>query len=171
VSRDAPPGPGFVRRNAWPIGIFAIIAGFFIAQGILIANAFSDAGFGPEADYYEKALRHDDVMVATRRAHDAGLRVGLAFAEAPLKHMPRRVDVRITDGAGQPVSGLTGTLTAIRPSDMRLRNQADLVGVPDQPGLYRLLLRLPVPGLWIFELDARHGADAYRVVMREEVGK
>ena len=83
--------------------------------------------------------------------------------------MPRRVDVRVSDARGAPVAGLSGTLTAIRPADVRLRDQAALVSVPGQAGLYRLLLRLPVGGLWVFELDANQGGDAYRVVLREDV--
>ena len=159
----------WVRDRAWPIGIIAVIATFFVADGLLIASAFSDQAFAPEEDYYEKALHHDEVQAALRRAQSVGLRMTLSIAEAPLESMPRRVDVRITDQSGRPMTGLTGTLTAVRPADARLRNQAELVSVPGEDGLYRLLLRLPASGLWVFELDARQGAEAYRVVLREDV--
>jgi len=169
VKRSSERLGGWIRERAWPIGIAAIIATFFVADGMLIATAFSDEGFAPEEDYYEKALHHDEVQAALRRAQSIGLRMTLTFAEAPLQNMPRRVDVRITDQSGRPVTGLTGTLTAVRPADARLRNQAELVSVPGEDGLYRLLLRLPAPGLWVFELDARQGSDVYRVVSREDV--
>ena len=95
--------------------------------------------------------------------------MSLQIGEAPLASMPRRVDLRVADGSGQPVPGLSGTLTAIRPADMRLRSQSVLTSVPGQSGLYRLLLRVPVSGLWVFELDARKDGQDYRVVMREDV--
>ena len=159
----------WVGRYRWPVGIVGIIAVFFVADGLLIAPAFSAGNVGPEEQYYERALRHDDVSAAVRRAQLRGFRVAVRVGSAPLSEMPRPVDVTVTDGSGRPVSGLDGTLTAVRPSDVRLKNRAALVGVPNRPGQYRLLLRVPVPGLWVFELDARQGGESYRVVLREDV--
>ena len=162
-------GVDWVGRYRWPAGIVAIIAVFFVADGLLIATAFSARNVGPEEQYYERALQHDDVRAAVQRAEFRGLRVAIRVGSAPLREMPRPVDVMVTDRAGRPVSGLDGTLTAVRPSDVRLRNRAALVAVPKRPGQYRLLLRVPLSGLWVFELDARQGGESYRVVLRENV--
>jgi hypothetical protein len=159
----------WVGRYRWPVGIVAIIAVFFVADGLLIVTAFSARNVGPEEDYYERALQHDGVRAAVERAELRGLRVAVRVGSAPLSEMPRPVDVTVTDGAGRPVSGLDGTLTAVRPSDVRLKNRAVLVSVPGRPGQYRLLLRVPVSGLWVFELDARQDGESYRVVLREDV--
>jgi hypothetical protein len=159
----------WVGRYRWPVGIVGIIAVFFVADGLLIATAFSARNVGPEEQYYERALQHDELRAAVQRAELRGLRVAIRVGSAPLSKMPRPVDVEVTDRAGRPVSGLNGTLTAVRPSDVRLKNSAALVGVPNRPGQYRLLLRVPVSGLWLFELDARQGDEAYRVVLREDV--
>ena len=159
----------WLGRYRWPAGIVGIVVVFFVADGLLIATAFTARNVGPEEQYYERALQHDDVRAAVQRAELRGLRVAIRVGSAPLSEMPRPVDVTVTDRAGRPVSGLDGTLTAVRPSDVRLKNRATLVGVPNRPGQYRLLLRVPVSGLWVFEFDARQGGESYRVVLREDV--
>ena len=159
----------WVGRYRWPVGIVGIIAVFFVADGLLIATAFSARNVGPEEDYYERALHHDEVRTAVQRAQLRGLRMTVLVGSAPLRELPRPVDVTVTDRTGQPISGLDGTLTAVRPSDVRLKNRAALVSVPHRPGQYRLLLRVPVSGLWVFELDVRQGGEAYRLVQREDV--
>ena len=159
----------WLDRYRWPAGIVGIIAVFFVADGLLIATAFSARNVGPEEQYYERALEHDELRAAVQRAELRGLHVVVRVGSAPLSEMPRPVDVMVTDRSGRPVSRLDGTLTAVRPSDVRLKNSAALVGVPNRPGQYRLLLRVPVSGLWVFELDARQGGESYRVVLREDV--
>ncbi len=159
----------WISRYRWPAGIIAIVTVFFVADGILIATAFSARNVGPEEEYYERALQHDDTRAAVQRAELRGFRMAVRVGAAPLSEMPRPVDVTVTDRAGRPVPGLDGTLTAVRPSDVRLKNRAALVGVPNRPGQYRLLLRVPVSGLWVFELDASQGGESYRVVQRQDV--
>ena len=72
--------------------------------------------------------------------------------------MPRPVDVRVADRDGRPVSGLAGTLFAIRPSDTRLNQSGDLTELPQQPGSYRTLVILDEPGAWELRIDARQQA-------------
>jgi hypothetical protein len=43
------------------------------------------------------------------------------------------------------------------------------VAVPGREGLYRLLLKVPVAGLWQFELEARRGTDDYLLIVRQDV--
>jgi len=72
--------------------------------------------------------------------------------------MPRPVDVRVTDRDGKPVSGLAGHLFASRPSDTRLNQTGELVGMPHEAGSYRTLVRLDKPGTWELRIDARQEA-------------
>lgn len=160
----------FVSRYRWPIGIVGIILCFFIADGFLIYNALRDMdAIAPEEGYYERALQHDELQKRVQRAKQAGLEAKVTVAEAPIPTMPRRVDVLVQDAKGAPVSGLEGKLTAIRPSDARLKNEGTLVAVPGQDGLYRLLLKVPVAGLWQFELEARRGTDDFLMIVRQDV--
>jgi nitrogen fixation protein FixH len=159
----------WLDRNSWPLGIIGIMCCFFVADGILLVTVLRDASFGVEDNYYEKSLRYDETRDALARAQQAGWRTQVDIAAAPFPDMPRRVDLRIQDGEGHPVTGLSGTVTAVRPSDVRLRNAGDIVAVPGDDGLYRLLLRVPVDGLWEFELDARKSGQQYRVVVRQDV--
>lgn len=160
----------FVSKYRWPIGIVGIVLCFFIADGLLIYSALRDHdAIAPPEGYYERAVNHDQIAAKVQRAKQAGLEAQISVAEVPIPTMPRRVDIRVEDAKGQPVSGLEGKLTAIRPSDARLTNDANLIAVPGHAGLYRLLLKLPVPGLWEFELDAHRGADDYLMVVRQDV--
>ena len=160
----------FVSKYRWPIGIVGIILCFFLADGVLIYSALSSHdSIAPQEGYYERAVNHDEHRQKLDRAKVAGLGATISVADAPIPSMPRRVDVRVKDAKGDPVSGLEGKLTAIRPSDARLRNDGNLIPVPGEAGLYRLLLKVPVPGLWEFQLDARRGTDDYLMIVRQDV--
>ncbi len=157
------------RRNSWPAGIFGIIGCFFIGDGILVFTVLSDKSFGAEENYYEKGLHHDEARDATLRAKSAGWSAYVTVGAAPIAQLPRPVDVRVTDGTGRAVSGLTGSVAAVRPSDVRLRSSGELIAVPGEDGLYRLLLKVPVTGLWEFEIVARKSGQPYRMVVRQDV--
>ena len=160
----------FLSRYRWPIGIIGIIFSFLTVQGILIFNALRDYDkIAPDADYYERGVNYEQQHRNDLRAVEAGLKAEIAVSEAPIANMPRRVDVRVLDRAGHPVPGLSGKLKATRPSDARLTNEGQLIAVPGEDGLYRLLLAVPMSGLWEFELTARRGSDDYRVVVRQDV--
>lgn len=161
---------GFVSRYRWPLGIIGIILTFFLVDGVLVFTALRDYdAIAPEEGYYERAINHDELQQRIRRAQQAGLEAKITVAEAPIPSMPRRVDVLVQDGKGAPVNGLEGKLIAIRPSDTRLKNEGTLIAVPGQEGLYRLLLKVPVAGLWEFELEARRGSDDYLMIVRQDV--
>ena len=76
--------------------------------------------------------------------------------------MPRPVDVRVVDREGKPVSGLTGRLFAIRPSDTRLNRDGELTEMPQQAGSYRTLVLLDEPGAWDFRIDTDAAGAAVR---------
>jgi len=158
-----------IRENAWPIGIALVVAAFFTIDGALIFTAFRDKATAAEDNYYDKAVQYDRLKASTIRSSEAGWTAELSVAESPLPGMPRRVDVVVHDRNGLPVSGLRGTLTAVRPADVRLTNSATIVPVPGEEGRYRLLLKVPARGLWEFQLDAEKAGDAYRMVIRQDV--
>lgn len=158
-----------MQRNAWPIGIAVVVMAFVAIDGALVLTAFRDTAVAAEEGYYDKALAYDRSRVAVLRSSEAGWKAAVAVADTPLPGMPRRVDVVIHDRLDQPVTGLVGTLTAVRPADARLSNSGALLEVPGEPGAYRLLLKVPVRGLWEFQLDARKGADDYRMIIRQDV--
>jgi hypothetical protein len=158
-----------IRRNAWPIGIVLVILAFVTLDAALIATAFRDSATAPEEQYYEKALQYDRLHASSLRSTEAGWSAGVSVAPVPLPAMPRRVDVVVRDKQGQPVTGLLGTLTAVRPADARLSNSAALLEVPEEQGTYRLLLKVPARGLWEFQLDARKAGEDYRMIIRQDV--
>ncbi|MCU0694525.1 MAG: FixH family protein [Polyangiaceae bacterium] len=160
----------YISRYRWPIGLAGVIVTFVSINALFIGVAVRDYdALAPQDDYYDRAVRHDELRASVMRAEQAGLEADITVADAPVPTMPRRVDVAVRDRFGGPVTGLAGTLTAIRPADVRLRNAGELVAVPGHDGLYRLLLKVPVSGLWEFELSARKGQDDYVMVVRQDV--
>ena len=68
---------------------------------------------------------------------------------------------------GRP--GLSGRLFAIRPSDARLNQTGPLVGLPQEGGSYRSLVRLDEPGAWELRIDTKRDALRFVHAARLEV--
>ena len=145
-----------VSEYRWPIYLGGLLAMSVVASGALVWVATRPDSPRPMKGYYEAARAWD----ADEAVADASRQLGWTVRyELPpdvphYRGMPRPVDVRIADRAGKPVSGLTGALHAVRPSDTRLNQSGELTELPQQAGSYRTLLLLDAPGAWELRLDA-----------------
>lgn len=144
----------------WPIYLGGHLTMSLVACGVLVWVATRPDAPRPIEGYYEKAQAWD----ADESVQDASRRLGWTVRyELPsgVPHypgMPRPVDVTVSDREGRPVSGLAGQLLASRPSDARLEQSGQLIGIPTAPGSYRTLVLLDEPGTWDFRLDTRQQA-------------
>lgn len=144
----------------WPIYLGGLLAMSVAACGVLVWVATRPDSPRPIKGYYEAAKTWD----ADEAVEEASVRLGWTVRyELPrdVPHypgMPRPVDVRVTTREGAPVSGLSGRLLAIRPSNGRLNQEGALTELPQAPGTYRTLVRLDEPGAWEIRLDARQQA-------------
>lgn len=140
----------------WPIYIAAHLTMSVVACGVLVWVATRPDVPLPIPDYYEDAQAWDIDTAVEQSSRDLGWTVRYTLpGDVPyISGMPRPVDVVVTDRGGQPVSGLTGRLLAIRPSDGRLNQSGDLAAVPGHAGNYRTLVRVDAPGAWDFRIDA-----------------
>ena len=146
-----------VSDYRWPIYIAGHLLMSVVACGVLVWVATRPDAPRPIPNYYQSAQSWDvdEATVESSRALGWAVRYELPVDVPYVPGMPRPVDVTITDRSGQPVSGLSGRLFAIRPSDSRLNQTGNLVEVPAQAGNYRTLVRLDEPGAWDFKLDAQ----------------
>ena len=158
-----------ISEYRWPIYLGSLLAMSVVACAALVWVATRPDSPRPIRGYYAAAQTWD----ADEAVEDASRELGWSVryelpADVPhYEGMPRPVDVRVTDRAGQPVTGLRGKLFAIRPSDGRLNQTGDLTEIPQQAGTYRALLLLDQPGAWDLRIDMRQ--QAMRFVHGERV--
>jgi nitrogen fixation protein FixH len=148
----------------WPIYLGGLLTMSVVASGVIVWVATRPDSPRPIKGYYEAARAWD----VDEAVEDASRQLGWTVRyELPsdIPHVPgtpRPVDVQVADRDGSPVSGLTGTLFAVRPSDARLNRSGELTELPQQAGSYRTLVVLDEPGTWELRIDA--GRQALRFV-------
>ena len=149
----------FVSENRWPLYLSGLLAMPIIASGFLVYFATRPDAQRPMKDYYETAQKWDadEAVEAASRQLGWTVRYEVVAGVPHMAGMPRPVDVRVLDREGKGVAGLSGRLFSIRPSDPRLNQTGMLVGLLQEPGSYRTLVRLDRPGEWEFRVDLRLG--------------
>ena len=161
-------------EHRWPIFLGGLLAMPIVASAVLVWVATRPDSPRPISGYYEAARTWDASEAVADASRELGWRVRYELpADVPhYPGMPRPVDVRVSDRDGKPVTGLTGSLFAIRPSDTRRNQAGDLTELPQQQGSYRTLVLLDEPGAWELRLDAKQQAlrfvHAARLIVREE---
>jgi nitrogen fixation protein FixH len=150
-------------QNRWPLFVVGLLAMSVSAQAVMVFVATRPSAGRPYANYYQHALQWDadSAVLAASRALGWTVSIDiprgpeLAFAEL------RPVDVTIADRDGQPVTGLEGQVVTTRAADSRAGGATALVALPQTPGRYRSLARLPQAGQWVVGLDAHLGATRF----------
>jgi len=153
-----------VSEYRWPIYLASLLAMSVVASGVIVWVATRPDTPRPIKGYYEAARAWDAGEAVEEASRQLGWSVSYELpSDVPhIPGMPRPVDVRVADRDGRPVVGLSGYLFALRSSDTRLDQSAELVALPQAPGRYRTLVRLDAPGAWELRLDVRQ--DALRFV-------
>jgi hypothetical protein len=105
----------------------------------------------------------NDVKVAFRLDLDEN--GGLTIRPAPFVQVAVRtdpspaisgtvgIDLRLTDGVGQPVEGATVNLLPLMPAHAHIEPQSEAVPVPGTPGLYHTSANLQMGGGWLIIVD------------------
>ncbi|MBP1636251.1 MAG: FixH family protein [Acidobacteria bacterium] len=146
-----------ISEYRWPIYLGGLLAMSVAACGVLVWVATRPDSPRPISGYYEaaRAWDADEAVEAASRELGWSVRYELPADIPHYTGMPRPVDVRVADRDARPVSGLVGRLLAVRPSDTRLNQDGQLTELPQQPGTYRVLVRLDEPGTWELRIDTR----------------
>lgn len=148
-----------ISEYRWPIYLGGLLTMSVVACGVLVWVATRPDTPRPIEGYYEAARAWDADESVEQASRQLGwtVRYELLSGVPHFAGMPRPVDVRVADRDGKPVSGLAGRLFAIRPSDTRLNQDAELVELPQEAGSYRTLVRLDEPGAWDLRIDVKQG--------------
>ena len=149
-----------ISEYRWPIFLGGLLAMSVVASGVIVWVATRPDTPRPIKGYYEAARAWDADEAVEEASRQLGwtVRYELPAGVPHVAGTPRPVDVRVADRDGNPVTGLAGRLFAIRSSDTRLNQTADLVALPQTPGRYRTLVRIDAPGAWELRIDVRQGA-------------
>lgn len=144
----------------WPIYLGSLLAMSVVSSGVIVWVATRPDTPRPIQGYYEAARTWDagEAVEAASRQLGWSVRYELPSEVPYYPGMPRPVDVHVADRDGTPVSGLSGSLFAIRPSDTRLNQSGELMALPQTPGRYRTLIRMDAPGAWEVRIDVRQTA-------------
>jgi hypothetical protein len=105
----------------------------------------------------------NDVKVAYRLVLDenGGLTISTApFVQVQVSTNPSpaisgtvQLDLHLTDGVGQPVTGATVNLLPLMPAHAHIEPQATATEVPGTPGLYRTSAKMQMGGGWLIIVD------------------
>lgn len=149
---------------AWPAFIVALLLiGVGSAFQALFA-ARSDGGARVVDDYGASAQEMETRTAALAASAALGWSADVALGECDADGCT--VEVSVTDGAGAPVEGLGGTISARRPHDAAPLAETALDEAA--PGVYRQRLAL-APALWDLSIDATRGDDRFLTTVRREV--
>lgn len=149
-----------ISEYRWPIYLGGLLSMSVVASGVIVWVATRPDTPRPMKGYYEAARAWDAGEAVEQASRELGwsVRYELPSDVPHVPGMPRPVDVHVADRDGTPVSGLSGSLFAIRPSDTRLNQSGELTALPQTPGTYRTLVRIDAPGAWELRIDVRQEA-------------
>ncbi len=149
-----------ISEYRWPIYLGALLAMPIVATGVLVHVATRPDSPRPIVGYYEaaRAWDADEAVAEASRQLGWSVRYELSPDIPHYPGMPRPVDVHVANRGGKPVSGLAGSLFAVRPAGPHPAQSGQLTELPHRPGTYRALVRLDEAGAWDVRLDVRQQA-------------
>ena len=161
----------FLSAYRWPALLIGFLVMSITANGILVYVATRPDVPRPIKDYYRRSLSWDAdrALLAASRQLGWSVNIKVPAGQQFALSQRRPVDVVVRDRQGQPVTGLTGRLFAMRPADTSLNGFSPLTELPHRPGSYRTLARLAAPGLWELSIDARQGETPFVYTTRISV--
>jgi nitrogen fixation protein FixH len=161
----------FVSENRWPLYLSGLLAMAIGAYAVLIYVATRPSAPRPIPRFYEASERWDADEAVAEASRQLGWSVTYEIPGG-VPHVagtPRPVDVRVADREGRGIGGLEGRLLVARPSDQRRSQSAPLVALPQEPGRYRALVVVDLPGAWELGVDAKQGDLRFVHAARVEV--
>ena len=151
------------RSLRWPIALVGIIALHATGMVAVIAVATRNPSFSVEPDHYQKALGWDR-LAARKQASDLLGWKAEVVTDAQLDgNKTRRLDCRILDHEGKPVTGATVAVLAFPHARGEERVHMDLHEA--EAGVYSARAPMARAGLWELRLSALRGPDLFTTTL------
>jgi nitrogen fixation protein FixH len=138
------------------LGFFAVI---FVMNGALIYAAIGTNSGLVANEPYRKGLHYNERITAGERQAKLGWSDKLDITQ------DGAVTLMLTDGAGQPVTGLNVETALGRPASNRDDARVSLIEVA--PGRYEARAAPLGAGVWLVAVEARAGSDAAEPLYRK----
>ncbi len=151
-------------KNPWVIGWLVIVAVVLVVNiGMISMAALTGPGL-VERDYYEKGRHHERTVLQQIEAdRQLGWKIGVTM-DKPIPNQQQTLRFTLTDRAGQPVSGVEGTVTFYRPSGAKHDFTVQVNEV--HKGIYESEVTLPLPGVWDLQFALAQGEKSYAAEYR-----
>jgi nitrogen fixation protein FixH len=118
-----------------------------------------DGSFAVEPDYYQKALRWDEVAAQHRENARLGWTAAIDVGDDVSVFDERTLTCRLADAEGRPVEGAAVDLVAF--PHARGSERASAVLAETESGVYAATLRFRRKGVWEFRLAVRRGPNVF----------
>jgi nitrogen fixation protein FixH len=156
------------RTLRWPIAIVGIITLHAAGMMAVTAIATRNPSFSVEPDHYAKALGWDRLVARKQASELLGWQAEITTETELDGAKTRRLECRLRDGTGKPVTGSTVTLLAFPHARGEERVRLDLRET--EPGLYSARAPMARPGLWELRLSALRGPDLFTSTIMHTTG-
>jgi nitrogen fixation protein FixH len=119
-------------------------------------------------DFQKKESLYNEYLQQVQAQQLRGWQVRKGWLQPPLAGQPAEFQVQVSEADGAPVQYAEVSGQFQRPSDSRL--DQDFVMQAVQPGLYRVEISLPEPGIWVLVLKVRRGEQLHEVHASTSIG-
>jgi nitrogen fixation protein FixH len=143
----------------WPMAIIGMIALHAVAMLAVIFIATRNPSFSVEPDHYQKALAWDRLAARQQASRLLGWQAEVSTGAQLDDARTRRLECRILDRDGKPVTGATVTILAFAHARGEDRLHVNLHEA--EAGVYAARAPMARPGLWELRLSALRGADLF----------
>lgn len=182
--RRRPDGTGRQRWFHWgPAAIIIFFLALFALDGVLVT--VSQKGLPPDVaeallpktytnehvqsvfpgtiarDYQKKEELYNAYLEQVKRQTERGWKVDKGWLKKPVEGESAVFQVRVQEADDAPVQFAQVSGVFLRPSDSRKDTAFEMKEV--EPGLYRVVLSLPEPGMWDLLLNIKRGEQLHEL--------
>lgn len=154
------------REIFWPAFVITLLLVTMTGSISVLFIAKLDGGAKIVDDYYKTSLNWDAKVAQETANQKLGWQIKvLQIQDGSQQKAPTRLIFQFNDAQNQPLQGIEGKLTAVRPD---LGAQFHAVLEAGEKGQYRAGLNLPLKGLWDLTLELTQGENHFTHKVRVE---